>query len=148
MVYDKAQSYPETPYLLDRLGQISHSLQSFDAPAAVQKLFGSTAAANFLVIGAAYQTGALRLPAAAIEEAIGINEVAIDANIAAFRWGRVAIADPARFSAAAFPTPDREPPPAPPHLFAHTTFHGDVGDLIARRAANLVEFQSTRIAHR
>ena len=148
MVYDKALSYPETPYLLDRLGQVSHSFESFDALAAAQELFGSTAAANFLLVGAAYQTGGLRLPAAAIEEAIGINGVAVDSNTAAFRWGRVAIADPVRFSAAAFPTSDREPPPVPPEVFAHTTFHGEVGDLIARRAANLVEFQSLRIARR
>ena len=97
MVYDKSIAYPETPYLLNRLGQVSLGVHSFDALAAAQKLFGSTAAANFLLVGAAYQTGALRLPAASIEEAIELNGVAVDANIAAFRWGRVAIADPARF---------------------------------------------------
>jgi Pyruvate:ferredoxin oxidoreductase and related 2-oxoacid:ferredoxin oxidoreductases, gamma subunit len=71
-------------------------------------LFGSTAAANFLLIGAAYQTGALRLPAESIEEAIELNGVAVKANVAAFRWGRVAIADPARFDDVVSPARDRQ----------------------------------------
>jgi len=45
--------------------------------AAAQKLFGNTAAANFLLVGAAYQTGALRIPASSVEEAITINGVAV-----------------------------------------------------------------------
>ncbi len=31
MVYDKTIAYPETTYLLNRLGQVSHSVHSFDA---------------------------------------------------------------------------------------------------------------------
>ena len=99
-------------------------VHSFDALAAAQKLFGSTAAANFLLVGAAYQTGALRLPAASIEEAIGVNGVAVDANIAAFRWGRVAIADPARFDEVAAPARDRQPPTAPARVPAGTRSRG------------------------
>ncbi|MDT5026319.1 MAG: indolepyruvate ferredoxin oxidoreductase, partial [Micromonosporaceae bacterium] len=149
MVYDKAVNYPETPYLLNRLGQVSHDVHSFDALAAAHELFGNTAAANFLLIGAAYQTGALRLPAESIEEAISINGVAVKANVAAFRWGRLAIADPVRFDTAASPASDRQSPPPPPaHVLAGTTFTGRVGDLISRRAADLVQFQSGRVARR
>ncbi|MDT5131044.1 MAG: indolepyruvate ferredoxin oxidoreductase, partial [Mycobacterium sp.] len=149
MVYDKAVSYPETPYLLNRLGQVSHDVHSFDALAAAHELFGNTAAANFLLIGAAYQTGALRLPAESIEEAISINGVAVKANVAAFRWGRLAIADPVRFDTAVSPASGRQSPPPPPaHVLAGTTFTGRVGDLISRRAADLVQFQSGRVARR
>jgi indolepyruvate ferredoxin oxidoreductase len=148
MVYDKAVTYPETPYLLNRLGQVSRAVHSFDALAAAHQLFGNTAAANLMLVGAAYQTGALRLPAGSIEEAIGINGVAVDANIAAFRWGRLAIADPVRFHTAASPPSDRQPPPPPAHVLVGTTFAGQVGDLISRRAANLVQFQSEKVARR
>jgi indolepyruvate ferredoxin oxidoreductase len=149
MVYDKSITYPETPYLLNRLGQVSHSVHSLDALTAAQTLFGSTATANFLLIGAAYQTGALRLPMESIEEAIEINGVAVGANIAAFRWGRLAIADPARFDTVASPTPDRQPPAPPPaHMLAGTTFTGQVGDLVSRRAANLVQYQSEKVGRR
>ena len=148
MVYDKSVEYPETPYLLDRLGRVSRSLHSFDALAAAQALFGSTAAANFLLIGAAHQTGALRLPAASVEEAIRINGVAVDANLAAFRWGRVAVADPSRFGDAVAPAPIRQPAAPPAHLLAGTTFTGRLGDLVSRRAADLVQFQSEGVARR
>jgi indolepyruvate ferredoxin oxidoreductase len=128
---------------------VSHDVHSFDALAAAHELFGNTAAANFLLIGAAYQAGALRLPVESIEEAIGINGVAVKANIAAFRWGRLAVADPVRFDIAASPASDRRSPPPPPaHVLAGSTFTGRVGDLIARRAADLVEFQSGRVARR
>ena len=145
MVYDKAISYPETPDLLERLGRVSRDVHSFDALAVAQHLFGSTAAANFLLVGAAHQTGALRLPAAAIEEAIEINGVAVAANVAAFRWGRVAVADPVAWDAATS-SAVRRPPPPPTRVLDGTTFTGRVGDLVARRAANLVEFQNQKVA--
>jgi indolepyruvate ferredoxin oxidoreductase len=147
MVYDKTITYPETAYLLNRLGQVSRTVYSLDALPAARHLFGSTAAANFLLIGAAYQAGALRLPAESIEEAIELNGVAVRANVAAFRWGRAAIADPARFDDVVTPVRDRQPPP-PARVLAGTTFSGQVGDLISRRTANLVQFQSEKVARR
>ena len=71
-----------------------------DALAASEALFGSTAPANLLLVGAAYQLGTLPFSAQAVEEAIELNGVAIAANLAAFRWGRVAVADAAAFAAA------------------------------------------------
>ena len=71
-----------------------------DALGASEALFGSTAPANLLLVGAAFQLGVLPMPAAAIEDAIDLNGVAVKANVAAFRWGRVAVADPAAFAAA------------------------------------------------
>ncbi|MDG4664532.1 indolepyruvate ferredoxin oxidoreductase family protein [Mycobacterium sp. 236(2023)] len=148
MVYDKSIAYPETAYLLERLGRVSRTVQSFDALAAAQTLFGDTAAANFLLIGAAYQTGALGIPASAVEEAIEINGVAVAVNIAAFRWGRVVIADPAHFHDIVSPVYGRPAAVAPAHVLAGTTFSGHVGDLIARRAADLVAYQNAKVARR
>lgn len=149
MVYDKSVAYPETATLLDRVAAVSNSVHHFDALAASQELFGNTAAANFLIVGAAFQSGGLRLPAAAIEEAIGINGVAVAANTAAFHWGRVAIADPAAFAAATATTrPKRVRAELPADLLAHTTFHGEVRRLVELRAAELIEFGSRKVAHR
>lgn len=148
MVYDKTITYPETSHLLNRLGQASRSVQSLDALAAAEALFGDTTTANFLLIGAAHQTGALGIPAWSIEEAIGINGVAVESNIAAFRWGRVAIADPAHFQDVVSPVRDRKPDTLPARVFEGTTFSGQVGDLVTRRATDLVGFQSEKSARR
>lgn len=149
MVYDKSVAYPETRSLLDRLTVTTRTLTHFDALAAAQALFGNTATANFLVIGAAFQNGGLRLPEASIEEAIGINGVAVAANVAAFRWGRVAVADPAAFAAAVDAArPKIAPAVASPELLAGTTFDGEVRRLIELRAGELVRYQSAKIARR
>ncbi len=147
MLYDKAVRYPDESQLLDRLASAARSVTAFDALAAAQELFGNTAAANFLLIGAAFQSGALRIPADAIEEAIGINGVAVDANVAAFRWGRVAVADAAAFRAVTEPA-GRTPRPVPAHLLAGTTFDGEVRQLVELRAGRLVDFQSEKLARR
>ncbi|MYA24719.1 MAG: hypothetical protein F4Z30_18940, partial [Gemmatimonadetes bacterium] len=61
-----------------------------------ERLFSDTIFANMLLLGAAYQAGVLPLQAASIEQAIVLNGQAVENNVQAFRWGRLAVADPAR----------------------------------------------------
>ncbi|MFE7796057.1 indolepyruvate ferredoxin oxidoreductase family protein [Nocardia sp. NPDC057440] len=147
MVYDKSVAYPDESTLLSRLEQVSRSVRSFDALAAAEALFGNTAAANFLMVGAAYQIGGLRLPATAIEEAIEINGVSVAANIAAFRWGRVAVARPDAFTDA---TTRRQRKRAeidvPANLFDEVTATGETRRLLELRAVELLGFQGVRVA--
>ncbi|WP_199255988.1 indolepyruvate ferredoxin oxidoreductase family protein [Mycolicibacterium mengxianglii] len=150
MVYDGSITYPDNDDLLDRLGTHARRVVALDALAAAQTLFANTAAANFLVIGAAYQSGALPIPAAAIEEAITINGVAVQANQAAFRWGRVAVADPTAFrevTVAASPE-RRSDTAAPVHLLANSPVTGETRTIMERCAANLVAYQGDRTATR
>ncbi|MGW4477858.1 indolepyruvate ferredoxin oxidoreductase family protein [Rhodococcus triatomae] len=147
MVYDKGVRHPDEDQLLDRVGAVSRTVSSFDALAAAQELFGNTTSANFLLIGAAYQSGGLRIPADAIEEAIGINGVAVATNLAAFRWGRVAVADPGAFRTATEHAP-RTPKAVPAQLLSGTTLDGEVRRLVGLRAADLVDFQSEKVARR
>ncbi|ATL72082.1 indolepyruvate ferredoxin oxidoreductase family protein [Nocardia terpenica] len=147
MVYDKSVSYPETGELLARLDRVSRTVRSFDALAAAEILFGNTTAANFLLVGAAYQLGGLRLPAAAIEEAIEINGVAVAANIAAFRWGRAAVARPDDFAAATTrPEPKKTEIRVPADLFDGLTATGETRRLVELRGRELVGFQGARVA--
>lgn len=148
MVYDSSVSYPADEDLLDRLASATRQVHAFDALQAADVLFGSTTTANFLLVGAAYQAGALQIPAGAIEEAIGINGVAVSANIAAFRWGRVAIADRAAFDAAT--TVAGPSAIAIRHVKAidAASFDGEVRRLVERRASDLVAFQRERTANR
>ncbi|MFD4294581.1 indolepyruvate ferredoxin oxidoreductase family protein [Rhodococcus sp. NPDC058505] len=147
MVYDKDVRHPDEQLLVARLGSVSASMASFDALAAADVLFGTTAAANFLLIGAAVQSGGLRLPAGAIEEAIRINGVAVDTNIAAFRWGRAAVAAPDDFRAAT-QRAERAPKPVPAHLLSGTSVDGEVRRLVGLRAGQLIDFQSEAVARR
>jgi indolepyruvate ferredoxin oxidoreductase len=66
-----------------------------DALALAETLFDDHMATNLLVLGAAYQAGAIPVSAAAIEEAIALNGVGVAMNTQAFRAGRLVVADPA-----------------------------------------------------
>jgi indolepyruvate ferredoxin oxidoreductase len=67
-----------------------------DARRLAEGLFGDYMTTNMLVLGAAYQAGLLPLGAAAIEEAVRLNGVAVEQNLQAFRYGRLWMADPDR----------------------------------------------------
>lgn len=94
MVADASITYPDTDLLLERLRGDSKHVVDFDAQFVAEQLFGSVETANLLLVGAAYQAGSLPIPAHFIEAAITLNGVAVETNIAAFRWGRAVVADP------------------------------------------------------
>ena len=65
-----------------------------DADAICRAIFGQTTGANLLMVGVAYQSGALPLTAESIEAAIEASRVDVEGNLAAFRWGRLYAARP------------------------------------------------------
>ncbi|MBB4665121.1 indolepyruvate ferredoxin oxidoreductase family protein [Conexibacter arvalis] len=65
-----------------------------DAQALSQRLFGDHLPANMLVLGAAWQRGALPLSREALHDALRLNGAGADANRAAFEWGRACVAAP------------------------------------------------------
>ncbi|MGG7565233.1 indolepyruvate ferredoxin oxidoreductase family protein [Rhodovulum sp. DZ06] len=72
-------------------------------------LVGDGMGANMMLVGAACQFGALPLSPEAIEKAITLNGAAVEMNLAAFRWGRWIVADPAMVEeAAAIPAVERK----------------------------------------
>lgn len=75
-----------------------------DAQAITQDLLGSSTSANIFVVGMAVQAGALPVSPRHIEEAITLNGVAIEANLAAFHFGRLQVADPAWIERARYGT--------------------------------------------
>jgi indolepyruvate ferredoxin oxidoreductase len=93
-------AFPPREQLLARIRGSVRDLFDLDTLAAASVLFSETTPSHFLLVGAAYQSAALPISAAAIEAAIELNGVAVADNLAAFRWGRVSVADPAAFTAA------------------------------------------------
>jgi indolepyruvate ferredoxin oxidoreductase len=65
-----------------------------DAQALAEALFADSMAGNMIVLGAAWQRGALPISRRALREAISLNGVSVQQNLAAFEWGRATVADP------------------------------------------------------
>jgi indolepyruvate ferredoxin oxidoreductase len=64
-----------------------------DASRLATALLGDSIAANLFLLGYAFQKGAVPVSLDAILQAITLNGVAVEANIRAFQWGRVAVED-------------------------------------------------------
>ncbi len=73
---------------------------SLDAQLMADRIFADATTANMIALGAAWQRGALPLSLASIEEALRLNAVNVEANLAAFAWGRAWVAEPARVAEA------------------------------------------------
>src|SRR5690606_17508158 len=88
MVSDPAAEFPDTDETSARVLERARASHVLDARGLALGLFGDDQYANVLMLGVGYQTGVLPIPAAAIEEAITLNGVAVEANLQAFRRGR------------------------------------------------------------
>jgi len=108
-----------------------------DATRLATALIGDAVYANLFLLGVAYQRGQVPLGSDALEQAIALNGVAVEANLRAFRWGRAAAHDAAAVAAAAEAGTVRAAP-APEGLEA----------LIERRTADLRAYQNTAYAAR
>jgi indolepyruvate ferredoxin oxidoreductase len=81
--------------LIDRLkNALGDKALIVDAQRLAAALMGDPIGSNMFMLGAAWQRGLVPIRRAAIERAIELNGVAIDANKQAFEWGRRAGHDP------------------------------------------------------
>ncbi len=103
-------SHPEMPYpdqgsLAERFAAFSRadSNRYVEASVLADALVGSASQANVFLLGVAVQAGGLPLSVESIERAIDLNGVAVDANLAAFDWGRRWAHDAAAVEALATP---------------------------------------------
>jgi indolepyruvate ferredoxin oxidoreductase len=110
-----------------------------DAARIASAVTGQTIAANMVMVGYAYQLGALPLSAEAIETAIKLNGEAAEMNISAFRFGRRVVADPAAIDKLAAPA-------------GATTDARDLSqsfdEMVERRVAYLTAYQDAAYAKR
>ncbi len=122
-----------------------------DAGAITTSLFGDAVMANIFCVGMAVQAGALPIGIESIEAAINLNGVAVETNLAAFRWGRVAVARPD-----ALPSPITEGTGAPTDVpielgeriveITRALGRADLDPMLRRRAHDLVGFQNQATA--
>jgi indolepyruvate ferredoxin oxidoreductase len=97
MVTKTDVEFPELSGLLTSINRFTRKDENvyLDALGLAETLFEDHMAANLIVLGAAFQAGAIPVSAAAIERAIALNGVSVPMNTHAFRVGRLLVADPA-----------------------------------------------------
>ena len=81
-----------------------------DATVLATALLGDSIATNLFMVGYAFQKGLIPLSLAAIERAIELNGVAVEANRSTLAWGRLAAHDPAHVADAAQRRGEAQPP--------------------------------------
>lgn len=155
MVANKARHYPAIDQLRATINASTRSACNIfiDAQEIAEALLGDHMASNLLLVGVAFQSGALPIPAAAIEEAIRLNGTAIEMNIEAFRWGRLLVFDRKRVDAA-IPrdTPvlaARKPRTLSSNareLLARAETQGELQSVLELRVPELIAFQNTSLA--
>ncbi|MGI6873303.1 indolepyruvate ferredoxin oxidoreductase family protein [Amycolatopsis sp. 3B14] len=146
MIIDTAVSFPEQSSIRSVLDGATVRGHYLDARAAAEALFGDDQFANILQLGAAYQTGALNVRAAAIERAIEINGTAVAANLQAFRRGRQLVADPDALAAELVPAPAAPGTPANPAAVRRVRSlvraeGGELARLLDVRIPDLIAYQ-------
>jgi indolepyruvate ferredoxin oxidoreductase len=151
MVTDIDLAYPDVNAMAAEIGRRCRRGHAFwvDAGAATQELLGSAVSANIFMLGVAFQRGVLPLSSGAIEQAIAVNGAMVELNLAAFRWGRYAVAEPDDFAARLAETRPR-PRSLPASLeaaVAAAVFTPEVDRLTRVRAADLIGFQGKSLAH-
>jgi indolepyruvate ferredoxin oxidoreductase len=106
-----------------------------DAQRLAGALMGDPIASNMFMLGAAWQKGLIPVRREAIERAIELNGVAIDANKQAFEWGRRAAHNPASVETlVGFDDPADEAP--------------SLDALVNRRVAHLKDYRDAAYAAR
>jgi len=165
MVYDPQVPGADVPAMEALIETHTRSEDNvfIDAQDYAMRLFGNHIVANVFLLGVAYQAGHIPLRSGSIERAIRLNGQAVDANIQAFRWGRMAVCDRARLDGVV-----EEPEPDSDELFRRyqhslgrkraQAFKALIGRLPVRqeafrktwviRVAELIAFQDTRLAGR
>ena len=118
-----------------------------DAELLTERIFGDPTFSNILLMGAAYQTGALPLTAQSIEQAIQLNGVEAERNTQAFRWGRYLVSDRAKAMGALA----RVHAPSMPSARARRMLNGlgenaELGRELGRRVDDLIAYQNANYA--
>ena len=155
MVTDTSVDYPSPGAVRSAVDGASSRAVYLNAGSIAGSALGDDQYANMVLVGAAYQSGALPVGADVIEQAITLNGVAVAANVQAFRLGRLAVADPDRLhalvgggreSARAGVTVPRSPEAERLAGVTGVTDGSELFALVVSRVADLVSYQDEAYA--
>jgi indolepyruvate ferredoxin oxidoreductase len=154
MVTSTTVEFPEANGLITSIDRVTRKDENvyLDALGLAETLFDDHMAANMIVLGAAWQAGAIPVSADAIEEAVKLNGVSVQMNTQAFRAGRLLVADPAwvqtvtrqRLGAVAAAAPELSAEARA--LVDRVEATGELRRLLEIRVPELIAYQSTAYA--
>ena len=98
-----------------------------------ERLFGTAQAVNTLLLGMAWQMGAVPIGRTALLQAVALNGTAVALNERAFLWGRLLVVQPELVDTI---------------LADQAALPDDLPSVIERHAAELVRYQGPRLARR
>jgi indolepyruvate ferredoxin oxidoreductase len=145
MVVNPRLELPEVPVFARAMDANTRAVDNVytDAQRIAEALLANHLATNLYLTGIAFEKGLLPLPSEAIEHAIRLNGVAVEMNLAAFRWGRITLARPdllAKALAEVAPAPAGfRPSDAVTELIAWAG--EELRPDLERRVSDLVEYQ-------
>lgn len=145
-VADGRVAAPSLSVLAQRIESRSrpHDNVWLDAQRLAHDDLGSDTFANILLLGAAYQSGALPLDVASLERAIELNGIAIHDNLRAFRLGRLSTAS--ALGRTGTHAPGRAPATQNPSLGG--SLESDFDSLVSTRLGDLADYQNPSYARR
>ncbi len=152
MIVDTAVSFPDAGTIRDRIDESTRRAVYLDAGHIARELFANEQYANMILVGAAYQAGAIPLTAAAIEQAITLNGAAVETNLQAFRRGRQVVCDPLAAGEMITRRTSSSSPPPPPHAArviaaaVQAAEGSELARIVLSRAGDLVEYQNDSYA--
>jgi indolepyruvate ferredoxin oxidoreductase len=152
MIVDTSVRFPQPGVIRTTLDESTRRAVYLDPAELSRALFGDEQFANMLLVGAAYQTGALPISADAIERAITLNGAAVTRNLQAFRRGRQAVGNREAITAAiaaAHPAPaavQATPEAARIAADVEAVPGSELARLVELRVADLIGYQDTQYA--
>ena len=93
-VIDRRDARFDAGRLARRVASRAAGYASIDAEALAEHHLGDAIYTNMVMVGAAWQMGLLPVSAEAVLQAVRLNRVQVDMNVAAFQLGRIAVEDP------------------------------------------------------
>ncbi|HET6709626.1 indolepyruvate ferredoxin oxidoreductase family protein [Amycolatopsis sp.] len=142
MVVDTTVSFPAPGSVLAPIESAARRTVSLDARGLAEEFFGDDQFANVLQLGAAFQTGAIPLPASVLERAIELNGTQVAANLQAFRRGRLVVAEPP----AEAPEPVKATKPSAVRALVRAEPGAELARLLDIRIPELVAYQDKAYA--
>jgi indolepyruvate ferredoxin oxidoreductase len=139
MVIDPGTRFPAPDRIRATVDPRVRASCYLDAAGLAGRRLGNEQYANMVLVGAAYQAGALPLSTESIERAITLNNTAVEANLAAFRIGREAVAalEVSACEQGADSQRDEAPQAQPSQ---------DLESIVAGRTRELTDYQDARYA--